>query len=73
MKFRVRIDESRCIGAGRCVAQAPDLFDQREDDGIVVLLQDSPDASLYDRAVRAAAQCPARVIEIGDMDASRGE
>ncbi|MBM3598376.1 MAG: ferredoxin [Alphaproteobacteria bacterium] len=64
MNFRIRIDESICIGAGRCVDLAPELFDQRENDGIVVLLQAEPDQALYDKAVRAAAQCPARVIVI---------
>jgi ferredoxin len=69
MKFRVRVDQARCIGAGRCVLQAPEIFDQREEDGIVILLQDAPDPAFYDRAVRAAAQCPARVIEIETTDA----
>lgn len=68
MKFRVRIDESRCIGAGRCAVQAPELFDQRDEDGIVVLLQDTPDAALHDLALRAATQCPARVIEVEGME-----
>ncbi len=72
MKFRIRIDESLCIGAGRCVVQAPELFDQREEDGIIILLQETPDGALYDRAIRAAAQCPARVIEIESGDKPAG-
>jgi len=62
--FRIRIDESQCIGAGRCVIAAPDLFDQRESDGVVMVMTQSPAPDAYDRAVKAAAQCPARVIEI---------
>jgi ferredoxin len=62
--LRIRVDRDRCIGAGRCVATASDLFDQREDDGLVVLLQEKPAPAQHDKARRAAANCPARVIEI---------
>lgn len=38
MTLRISIHEDKCCGAGSCVLPAPDLFDQHEDDGIVVLL-----------------------------------
>ena len=62
----VEIDRSRCIGAGQCVLAAPDLFDQDEDDGLVVLLEPSPAAESGAGAREAAAACPAAVITLRD-------
>jgi ferredoxin len=62
--MRVTIDQSRCIGAGQCVLNAPDVFDQREDDGIVELLTSEPAGDSGDRAQLAARLCPAGAITI---------
>jgi ferredoxin len=59
----VVVNESRCIAAGQCVLNAPEIFDQREDDGIVVLLDDHPAAEYQDSARLAARLCPAEVIQ----------
>jgi len=32
--MRVTVDQDRCIAAGQCVAAAPDVFDQRDEDGM---------------------------------------
>jgi ferredoxin len=61
-KVRVRVDETRCIGAGQCVLASPEVFDQREEDGIVVLLQESPDETLIPSVKKAAKLCPAMAI-----------
>ncbi|MEU3186011.1 ferredoxin [Streptomyces sp. NPDC006923] len=62
--MKVTVDEDKCCGAGQCVLIAPGIFDQREDDGIVVLLQAEPDESSQ-AAVREAAQvCPAAAIAL---------
>ena len=64
--MHVEVDQELCCGAGSCVLLAPAVFDQRDEDGIVVLLDPAPAAAL-DRAVReAAAVCPAGAISIGD-------
>jgi ferredoxin len=39
----VTVDEDMCAGAGNCVLLAPEVFDQREDDGIVILPSPSDD------------------------------
>ena len=62
----VEADRSRCIGAGQCVLAAPDLFDQDEDDGLVVLLDRAPGAGQESAARDAAAACPAGVITVRD-------
>jgi ferredoxin len=46
------------------VIAAGAVFDQREEDGIVFLLDDSPPAELHDAVRRAAALCPARAISV---------
>ena len=38
-KFKVSVDTHRCVGAGHCVRIVPEVFDQRESDGIVLLLE----------------------------------
>ncbi len=64
--MKVRVDEEKCIGAGHCVLAAPDVFDQRDDDGIVVLLEPEPASELYEEVRKAAALCPALAIEIDE-------
>ena len=39
-RMKVTVDEDKCCGAGTCVLLAPDVFDQRDEDGIVVLLDE---------------------------------
>lgn len=43
---------------------APEVFDQRDDDGVVVLLDANPPAELAEGARKAAAFCPAMAIQI---------
>ena len=62
--IKVYIDQDKCIGAGHCVRAAADVFDQREDDGIVVLLMaEAPDARVAD-VQKAERLCPAQAIRI---------
>jgi ferredoxin len=63
---QVTIDEARCCGAGQCVLAAPEVFDQREDDGVVILLDAEPPAGEAGNVREAAALCPAAVIAIQD-------
>ncbi|GAA3544601.1 ferredoxin [Amycolatopsis ultiminotia] len=62
--MKVVVDQSRCVGAGQCVLVAPEVFDQREDDGIVVLLEEEPPEDLHGRVREAAQLCPALAIEL---------
>jgi ferredoxin len=64
--MRVVVDQDKCCGAGSCVLAAPDVFDQRDEDGIVVLLDESPPAELAGDVREAAAMCPALAIRIED-------
>jgi ferredoxin len=64
--MRVVVDTEKCVAAGQCVIEASDIFDQREDDGVVVLLEQSPAEDRADAALRAAELCPSAAITIVD-------
>ena len=63
-RLKLIVDRDRCVGSGECVFTAPEVFDQDEDDGIVVLLTDTPEEELWDSARQAARQCPANAIKV---------
>ncbi|MBB4685853.1 ferredoxin [Amycolatopsis jiangsuensis] len=63
-EMKVVVDQARCVGAGQCVLVAPEVFDQREEDGIVVLLDENPPADLHEQVREAAQVCPALAIEL---------
>ncbi|WP_422754216.1 ferredoxin [Micromonospora sp. WMMD708] len=62
---RVAVDRERCCGAGNCVLTAPEVFDQDDTDGLVLLRDPAPRAALHDRVKRAVDLCPAGAIRIG--------
>lgn len=62
--MHITIDETKCCGAGQCVLAAPEVFDQREDDGVVILLNADPPTDQYGQVREAAAVCPAALIEV---------
>jgi ferredoxin len=63
---RVVVDFEKCVGAGNCVAAAPTVFDQQDDDGLVLVLEGNPPASEHEAARRAARLCPANAIAIDE-------
>jgi ferredoxin len=64
MSFKLTVDQDKCCGAGQCVLLAPEVFDQREQDGIVVLLDETPDDALHAVVREAASVCPAAAIAV---------
>ena len=66
--MRISVDEERCISSGMCVMEAPELFDQRDEDGVVIVLDDSPGEDQAPMARRAAALCPAAIIHLTESD-----
>ncbi|GAA3097189.1 ferredoxin [Nonomuraea sp. NPDC049421] len=64
--MKVTVDQDKCCGAGQCVLLAPDVFDQGEDDGIVLLLDAEPPEGLHAAVREAAAVCPAGAIDVSE-------
>jgi ferredoxin len=62
--MKVIVDQDRCVASGQCVMAAPDVFDQREEDGIAVLLTDGPAEGAEDDVRQAATVCPAVAIRL---------
>ena len=62
--MRIVADSSRCAGAGQCVLTDPELFDQSEEDGTVIVLVPRPAAAHQDRAAQAVRLCPSGAITI---------
>ncbi|MCG5434200.1 ferredoxin [Mycobacterium sp. MYCO198283] len=64
--MKVVVDQDKCVSSGMCVGHAAEVFDQRDEDGVVVLLNPSPAADAEDDTRRAAAACPAQAIYLED-------
>lgn len=61
---KIVVDAKKCISAGDCARVAGEVFRQNPDDGLVVLIQESPPEELMPKARRAAKLCPAVAIRI---------
>jgi ferredoxin len=64
--MQVTVDRGKCVASGQCVLAAEDVFDQDDDDGLVVLLNDHPSAERWADVKQAAGLCPALAITIED-------
>jgi ferredoxin len=61
---KVRADREICIGSGLCVLRLPELFDQRDDDGTVLVLRTEPDPDQERIVLDAIAACPGRALRV---------
>ncbi|MBT2228153.1 ferredoxin [Nonomuraea sp. NEAU-A123] len=64
--MKITVDEEKCCGAGQCVLIAPAVFDQRDDDGIVILLDAEPGEDQHAAVRETAAVCPAGAIVLDE-------
>ena len=62
--MKVTVDESRCIASGVCVMKCPEVFDQRDEDGVAVVLAPDPPAELQAQVHLAADGCPSMAIRL---------
>ncbi|MET8573282.1 ferredoxin [Streptomyces sp. NPDC005012] len=66
--MKVTVDRGVCCGAGQCAMLAPEVFDQGDADGLVLLLDPEP-GERHAAAVReAAATCPTGAVRLLDAD-----
>ncbi|MFC9969622.1 ferredoxin [Spirillospora sp. NPDC127200] len=63
---RLEADRTACRGAAQCVFNAPELFDQDEAEGLVVVLRPDPGPAELPQARRAVAACPNRAIALAE-------
>jgi ferredoxin len=62
--MRVVVDQDLCCASGQCVLAVPQVFDQRDEDAVVVLLDPTPPDELWTKVRDAAVRCPARCIQV---------
>jgi ferredoxin len=63
---QVTVDRDRCCGSGQCVLTAPEVFDQSDDDGLVLLTVAEPSTEQQPAVREAAKWCPAGAITVQD-------
>ncbi|MDJ1136989.1 ferredoxin [Streptomyces iconiensis] len=66
--MRLSADRDRCAGAGMCALTAPALFDQDDEEGLVVLLNPVPAPEHRAAARMAVGLCPAGAIALNSPD-----
>ncbi|WP_063726042.1 ferredoxin [Streptomyces monomycini] len=62
--LRLSADRDRCVGAGMCALTAPGVFDQDDDEGLVVVLDAAPAAEHRAAARMAVGLCPAGAVAL---------
>ncbi len=62
--MKIIADTGKCVGAGQCVLTEPSLFDQSEEDGTVIVLDDQPQAELVEKAREAVHVCPSQALSL---------
>ncbi|MEV0730584.1 ferredoxin [Polymorphospora sp. NPDC050346] len=60
--MRVTVNSEDCVGSGQCALTLPEIFDQDDLTGRVVLLSDQPPAGLQAAVAEAASRCPVQAI-----------
>ncbi|ADJ42693.1 ferredoxin [Amycolatopsis mediterranei S699] len=62
--MKIIADTGKCVGAGQCVLTEPSLFDQSEEDGTVIVLDDQPQGELVEKAREAVHVCPSQALSL---------
>ncbi|MEV6036403.1 ferredoxin [Nonomuraea sp. NPDC052116] len=62
--MKIIIEQDKCVASGQCVLAADDVFDQRDEDGVVILLNDDPSPERLADVRQAALVCPALAITV---------
>ncbi|WAL64998.1 (4Fe-4S)-binding protein [Amycolatopsis cynarae] len=60
--MRIVADTTRCVGAGQCVLTDPEVFDQSDEDGTVVVLVERPDD--LEKVREAVHICPSQALSL---------
>lgn len=62
--MKIHADRDVCIGAGMCTLTISSVFDQDEDEGLVVVLEPEPAPEHYAAVRRAVQACPSGALSI---------
>ncbi|MFE4373233.1 ferredoxin [Streptomyces sp. NPDC056835] len=62
--MRITVDRERCVGSGNCVVNVPEVFDQDDEEGLVLLQMSEPPENLHHLVEVAAQMCPMGAIDV---------
>lgn len=62
--YAIEVNQLTCVGGGQCVFVAPDIFTQRDEDGVVELLVEHPAEDRIADVEEAIEVCPAQAIAL---------
>jgi ferredoxin len=62
--MKVNADRSVCIGAGMCALTAPGVFDQDDEEGLVVLLTEEIPDDRHEAVRRSVTLCPSGALSL---------
>jgi ferredoxin len=66
--MRVKASTHICIASGTCAMISPDIFTQRDTDGVVHVLDAHPHLTLLNKVREAVTNCPSQALSIEDED-----
>ena len=66
--MRVIAYTQKCIASGACVLACSQVFGQRDEDGVIQVLDEHPSLDLIGRVRKAVDLCPALVFSIEDEE-----
>ena len=64
--MRIVADRDVCIGSGMCALNAPAVFDQDAEEGLVLVLDARPDAAAIGAVREAVSLCPSGALSLVD-------
>lgn len=64
--MRVIASTQKCIAGGNCVLACSDVFEQRDSDGTVHILNGRPSLALLEKVRQAVDLCPGQVFTLED-------
>lgn len=71
--MHVQADQQTCATSGQCVESVPEVFAERDEDGVVVVGDPHPPERLWQDVRDAARRCPVAAITLtGGADTLTG-
>jgi ferredoxin len=66
---RIVGDRDICTGAGMCALTAPELFEQDDEVGLVVVIREHVEGEALEAARKAVSLCPSGALSLEDDSA----
>jgi ferredoxin len=62
--MHIHANQSICATSGQCAESVPEVFVERDEDGVVVVREPHPPARLWQQVRGAAWRCPVAAITV---------